>query len=355
MVILLVAGTAAAQQGGGRGAPVPIPQPAPAPDRGSIRIAGRVIAEGAAQPPDHSEVRIETTGGTEIDFAYTDALGAFEFRNVELNPNDAHYIVVQAEGFQRFRELLDYQINPRTGGFLTIVLKAAPSNAAAPADDGLTVVDVSQLLADVPEEARREYERAMEEVDDGRNDEAVKRLEKVVALAPDFYPGFDSLGAAYLSLGEFSKAEEALKRATELVPGAAQPWLNLGTLSYQEGEAFVGESRFQEAAEAYNRAIGFLEESIRRDPRVALAFHHLGAAFHRMGQYERAEESLFEALRLDPELQDARLVLVNVYTRQQRYDDALDQLNTYLSDNPASDRRPALERLRDQIESARDR
>ena len=352
---LLVAGTAMGQAGGGGQRPPAAPPqpPAPVPDREPVMITGRVIAPGAARLPENADVRIETAGGTLVSFAYTDAVGRFEFRDVELSPAEFHYLVVEAPGFEIYKERLDYQVDRRRGGFVSVAL--SPERlAAADTDDGaLRVVDLGQLLAEIPEEARREYERALEEVNDGDHQEAAERLERVVALAPDFYDGYDALGAAYLSIGRHSEAEAALGRALELGPGAVRPLLNLGALSYQVGEAHLQESRFEEAGEAFVRAIGFLEEAIRREPTAALAHQHLGSALYRVGQYEGAESSLHEALRLNPALEDVRLILINVYTRQQRYDDALEQLDTWVDDNPRSDRLSALERLRGQIEAAR--
>ena len=48
----------------------------------------------------------------------------------------------------------------------------------------------------------------------------------------------------------------------------------------------------------------------------------------------------------------ARLMLVNVYMKQRRYREALDQLNAYLAETPASPERKAAEQLQSQIQRA---
>jgi Tfp pilus assembly protein PilF len=343
VVMTIAVGTAAL----GQVAPAPR-----APDRGSIEITGRIIAPSSAQPPANAGVRIQTAPGTDVEFTFTDAFGNFKFLGIVLDPREPHFIVVDAPGFETYRQPLDYQVDPRRGGFLTVLLEPSPDPAARSAD-GSGAVDLSQILAEVPEAARQQYEQALRDVGDGRDEQAAERLERVVEMAPEFFDAFDALGAAYVSLGRYDAAEEALNRALELNPGAGRPLLNLGTLFYQAGETHVREEEFPEASEAFIRAIEYLQESIRREPLAPMAYHHLGAALYRMGGYEPAEAALREALRLNPAFDDARLVLINVYTRQSRYDDALAELDLYVSGNPGSDRLPALERLRSQIEAAR--
>lgn len=350
--LLLTGPEAALGRGQGGQAPFPAPAIPRGPDQPSVEITGRIIAPSSAQPPANAGVRIQTAAGTDVEFTFTDAFGNFAFRGIVLDPREPHFIVVDAPGFEAYRQPLDYQVDPRRGGFLTVLLNPDPERVV-PSGDGAAAVDLSQLLAEVPEEARREYDRALRDAEIGRHEDAAERLERVVAMAPEFFDGFDALGAAYLSMGRYDVAESALERALELNPAAARPLLNLGTLFYQVGETRVGEERFPEAAEAFTTAIGFLEEAIRREPLAPLAYHHLGAALYRMGGYEPAEAALREALRLNPGFDDARLILINVYTRQARYDDALDELGVYVSGNPGSERLPALERLRSQIEAAR--
>ena len=60
--------------------------------------------------------------------------------------------------------------------------------------------------------------------------------------------------------------------------------------------------------------------------------------------------SMRSALELDAEEQNARLILVNVYTKSARYDEALEQSNIFLAKNPKSPQRATLETLKAKIE-----
>ena len=58
---------------------------------------------------------------------------------------------------------------------------------------------------------------------------------------------------------------------------------------------------------------------------------------------------------LDKEFSDLRLVLINVYTRQRRFEEALLELRAYLDKNPKSPQRAALEAIEKQIGDMRNR
>jgi outer membrane protein assembly factor BamD (BamD/ComL family) len=49
----------------------------------------------------------------------------------------------------------------------------------------------------------------------------------------------------------------------------------------------------------------------------------------------------------------ARLMLANVYLKQQRYDNLMDQLDRYLAENPNGEQRPAVEEMRRTLVQAR--
>ena len=55
-------------------------------------------------------------------------------------------------------------------------------------------------------------------------------------------------------------------------------------------------------------------------------------------------------MELDPEQSDARLMLINVYTKSARYSDALEQIKIFFAKNPKASQRPALENIKQQIE-----
>jgi Flp pilus assembly protein TadD len=328
---------------------IPTPQPTmPNPERG-INIRGRIITGAHTGGPPIIEVRFELDGGQPIGFAYADAVGEFNFQRTGINVDQTIYVVVNVEGFEPYRERIFGGFG-RSGfeGSLNIFLERAATTSTN--RGGSPVVDLKQLRAKIPGKAVDEYEKAIKESAKGNRAKAVEGLQKAIKLAPDFYEAQHTLGVQYLALQKFDAAETALLRARELSPKAAEPFTNLGSLYYQRAESHVDGGRAEEAAASFQKAAELLEESIRLNPLSPSAHSSLGAALYKTGSYERAETILNKALDLDQNEHNARLMLINVYTKGGRFQDALDQANLYLEKNPKAPQRASLEAIKQQIE-----
>jgi hypothetical protein len=59
------------------------------------------------------------------------------------------------------------------------------------------------------------------------------------------------------------------------------------------------------------------------------------------------------ALELAPKMFQIHLALANVYMKLRRYDRLVEQLDTYIQENPKAADRDQIERMRDQIVKAR--
>ena len=314
-------------------------------------LDGRVIA--ASRLPDFVEVRLEAEGTVREASAYADGNGEFTFTDlaIDVDGGRTYYLVIEQEGFLPYRELLDWrQITCNYGG-LTLFLETAPPESTA--DGGASpAVDIRLLLAEIPPDAAAAYEQAMAALERGDSEAGMEHLERAVDLAPDYYDALNKLGIEYLKASRYRDAEVPLERARGLNPNDPRPLVNLGMLHLQEGQAGETSGETASAGQSYSMAAELLAEALRLDPLAAEAHFYLGSALYEIGALEEAEASLLEALGLDPALYDAHLMLLNVYTRQQRYSEALDQIAAFLVGNPDSPQRGALEAVRLQIEGA---
>jgi tetratricopeptide (TPR) repeat protein len=307
-----------------------------------LNIQGRIIT-GVHAYEGIIEVRIETDGGQPVGITYANSDGEFRFQQSGSNLDQTFYIIINVEGFKQYRERIfgDSSSNGFSSSFLTIFLerdeKKAPNNAGGP------IVDLKQLRAKVPGKAVDEYEKALKESSKGNRDKAVEDLQRAIKLAPDFYEAQHTLGVQFLALQKYDEAEGALLRASDLSPKAAEPRINLGTLYYQRGESQIDAGHPEEAAATFKKAADLLGESVRLNPRSSEAYSYLGAAQYKLAMYDQAETALKKALELDADQNNARLMLVNVYTKSGRYNEALEQTNIFLAKNPKSPQRPALE------------
>ena len=82
------------------------------------------------------------------------------------------------------------------------------------------------------------------------------------------------------------------------------------------------------------------------EPRNATVYYLLGVTFYRTRSYRIAEATFNEALSIDPHMGPVRLALANIYIKQQKWKDALNQFDTYLADNPKAPDRSQVEAIR---------
>jgi Flp pilus assembly protein TadD len=74
------------------------------------------------------------------------------------------------------------------------------------------------------------FARAHASLSEGRYPEAALHFQSVLELAPDHYPSWAHLGAAYLGLDRRAEARNCLERALKLQPGYAVARQNMALL-----------------------------------------------------------------------------------------------------------------------------
>jgi len=135
------------------------------------------------------------------------------------------------------------------------------------------------------EAARRNLALALK--DAGRSAEALDASRIVLDLFPESAKGHNTHGAALLALDRLDEAGESFGRALELDPDHRNARHNLAETRRQQG-------RFVEAVRGY---LGVLHI----DPTFAPAYAGMGSALFGLGHYERAVQSLEQAVSLDPQ------------------------------------------------------
>jgi tetratricopeptide (TPR) repeat protein len=311
-----------------------------------MKIGGKLLAN--ARLPQPLAVRLEGQSSEQVAYAYVGEGGEFEFPGLILDPNQLYYLIVNVDGFKPVHQTLNIGRETVFAPRIMIFLEPEAADSGGNARGG-SVINVKRPAPKIPTKAIDEYNKARKESADGNYSKAAERLERALQLAPDYYEAQNSLGVQYLRTQRYRDAENAFERARNLNPEAGEPLMNLGSLYYQEGQT---QSRGEEAAATFQKAVGFLQEAIRKNPLSATAHQYLGAALYKTNSYEEAEPVLRRALELDSGLTEAEFVLLNVYTRQSRYTEALQQIDSFLKRNPKSAQRGPLENVRQQIETA---
>jgi tetratricopeptide (TPR) repeat protein len=203
------------------------------------------------------------------------------------------------------------------------VLTLAPNNLTAYRHRALALANLGRHRA-AETELQRAIDRKPEDpafwqaladvrLEAGDLERAASAYRRVTALVPDHAAGYYGLGRALLRLGSEQAAIDVLEQGLALAPKNPELMFHLGDALLQAGRTAA--------------AIEHLERALYLEPRLEAARYALAQAYRLTGQTDRAAESLaiFEKLKAQSEARDelARLEWV----ARQNPDNALSQYN----------------------------
>ena len=156
----------------------------------------------------------------------------------------------------------------------------------------------------------------------GKEDDALRELERAAELAPDSSFVLGQLGQLYLKRDDFDAGVAALKRAKEADPQDEETcrWLGAAYLfrSYADAESAVEE----------------LETAAELDPKDTAAHYHLAMAYARRGDEldkQRAIGALEKAVQLDPSQTEAYYYLGRLYLETDQQEAAISAWRHYVA------------------------
>jgi tetratricopeptide (TPR) repeat protein len=202
-----------------------------------------------------------------------------------------------------------------------------------------------ELVDAYGEEAVRYYEAALADKVK-HTDKAINYLNKAVKAAPKFYEAYVELGSLLHQSRQLHGAEQALRKAIALKPNAGEPGIELGEVLFDRASGLVAAGSVDAANTVFTDATGILKEALQKAPWSSAGWYYLGSAHYQLNQLADAEASLRKALAQDDPRQDARLILANIYVKEKRYPEALNQLDAYLAAVPSGPQHAAAVELK---------
>jgi rhomboid protease GluP len=142
----------------------------------------------------------------------------------------------------------------------------------------------------------------------GKNDEAVARLQEITAREPQFAAAHDLLAQLYLSGGDYPKAISALEKANAADPSNT-------TYQHQLAGAYL-------ATKQFDQAVAFFQKLVRASPRDARNYLGLGTAYLGLQQYNAAISAFSEAAALDQKSPVPQFALGQAQLKAGRFADA---------------------------------
>ena len=154
--------------------------------------------------------------------------------------------------------------------------------------------------------------------------EAIAQAGTVVELDAEHGEAWLALGSLYADAGLLQEAEQASRTAIRLLPGVAEPKINLVN-------ALISQQQQDEAVA--------LCKSIEQDgPAHAGIWHSLGLAFKALGQIPEAENCLTRTIRLEPNNAAAYCALGEIKAAKEEVSQALGLYRKSRELNPACPR-----------------
>lgn len=274
-----------------------------------IEIRGQIRYTGNA-PADNVLVRLESLAGGYVGEERTDRLGKFRFAS--LLP--IQYILnIRHPGYQEIRREVNLVMVPSD----YIQLQLVPDN---PGSRGATIFSSKLVDANVPAEARKEFEKGeLALLNHKKIDEGISHLEKAIQIYPRFIEAQLRLGTAYMDRHQWDKAEHALKRTLEINPKAVNAHFALGAMYLQQ-------KRFDESEKVLLRGLVIENRSWQGHFTLGRVYWTRNAP----GDLVKAARQVAVTLQLNPDFAEAHLLAGNIWVRANHRAEALLEFQEYL-------------------------
>jgi len=178
---------------------------------------------------------------------------------------------------------------------------AASRRAAAAAADAPWPDPYEDEVLALRSDARSLSDRAQAFLMAGRASDAMPMVNQLVRDHPDFPQTWLLLGRAQNLFNRSADAEPALRRYLQMDTNSVNG-------HFQLGMSLLGQKRYEEAAESFQRAA-----SLKRD--LGPAYFNLGFALAKSGKPREAVPAFQEAIRQNPEMVDAYILLADLHVQ----------------------------------------
>jgi len=138
-----------------------------------------------------------------------------------------------------------------------------------------------------PDNPRKQYELALLYIEQQRNEEALKLLDRSLQQRNRDASVFYARAVTLLSMSNFRKAGCDLLRTIVLDPAFLPAYKHLGFVQLTLGKV--------------ENAVKTLQKAIEIDPEYVDAYCVMGDAYLDLGEHEQAKEAFEAALRLEPD------------------------------------------------------
>jgi len=288
---------------------------------GGLRV--RVTNAADEQPIFQAEVRLFSQGhGNDTFRGLTDGTGTVIIGGVVRGNYD---LVVSAPGYYEAREAVD--VPPVTLTSVDIRLKP---KAEKKAEAGGPENAVSAIMLGVPNNARKDYDKGVKELKQDPASAAAS-FQRAIQKYPKYAQAYAMLGLSYERQKHDDDAIKAYQHAIELDPSYGAPHVLMG-------ELYVREKRYSDAEAELLKAISL-------DPAAWDAPFELARCYYHLGKIDKALEYAKRARDVPNAPSSTRLLLVDLYMKNNDRQAALKELQEFAKADPQSPYMPRVRQL----------
>lgn len=264
----------------------------------------------------HLRVRLMSgSSSTPVSENFTNDQGVAEFTRV---PVGEYHVIVTGEGIED-SDSGEFEIDRRKTSqdlFITVRSSESRTHSDTGGNSSVAAVDLN-----VPDTARKEFEKANEDM--ARQDwtSAQQKLKRAILAYPQYAQAYNNLAAVYGHLNEPSREREALERAIALNDHLAPALVNLAKLCLQDKNAARAESLLEDASRAEpNNA-----ETMTLLAQAQLLNKHFDAAVATTHNVHALPHQNFAVVHY---------IAARAFERENRLQDALAELQVFLAEEP---------------------
>ena len=166
---------------------------------------------------------------------------------------------------------------------------------------------------------------AVEAMRAGRDDDAIRQFNEIVAKIPTCSDCYYNLGVAYAKKQQFAEAEKSFQEAIKLAPNSGDAYTGLANVYNATKRFDLAQQASAKAAElsaasgggggaeaSYNQGVILwnagkfaeakvqFEAAVKADPNMGMAHYQLGMAHLNLGQIPEAKAAFQQYLKVDP-------------------------------------------------------
>jgi Flp pilus assembly protein TadD len=279
-------------------------------------------------------VMIESSDSGYAGQAQTDSSGRFDLQGLDAS---SYSLNIRFPGYYDATQSVDLTTNPMA--YLTFELRPKPGTATpAVAPEGPDS-SLNARLASVPEKARKEFLKAQELWQEGKDPQGcVDHLNKAIKIYPQFAYAYVLLASSYMRQNNAADAKSDLDKAIAIDPKLPDARFTLGMILNREKD--------------YSGAEKNLTEGLQLDGSSAQGHYELGRTYLALGRLEDAATHAQKAAALQPSMAPVHILLGNIAWKKQDAEGALKEYQQYLKLDPNGPMAPGTQAMVKKIEDA---